>query len=415
MTEGTVTETTATASRELPRTTTPDDLLAMYEAEAPAAPEPVEETPAAAEEPPAQELTSPPAPEKPEEPAPEGQTTKTPQEVDVKVLKGRMNGQDVEIPLAAEITQKVNGKEVTFKTSDAIQAYVKQEEFNRNMDRRISTVAQREQALTNEMQGVKSKAVEVVNAALKGDLLSSLRSLAKLAAGKSQLDVATFEKAYLDQIEKYSQAYTKMTPEQREKFFAERKASTYEEENKHLREVQQRRDAELNLLGKVSQLCEENGIDQKDFKATFEEMTKELVGEGKQFKTAHDISPDDVVNQINLTRHYQTAFDAAKKVGFKDDDPRLDGILDEVVTMTFGRPDITVETIQKILEGSGLVKSAPKTSVENLNRKAQKSGSSPQSAASSTKKANSSKGAYDDEELDFLHRHAPKKYVRVLR
>lgn len=401
-----MTEENANISVEAPpRPTTPDDLLELYAKEESNGVSKEAETNGTAK--PAA------APEAPKEEAKPAEETKTLGEEDGATIKGRLNGEEVAIPLGAEITQEINGKEVTFKAEQAIQAYVKQEEFNRNMDRRVTKVAQREQALTNEMAGVKTKAIEVVNAALKGDFLSSIRSLAQLAAGKSDFDVVTFEKAYLDQLEKYHEAYSKMTPEQREKFFAERKASVYEEENKTLRAKSDRHGAEQALLAKVSQLCEENKIDPDDFRETFVEMSQKLVGEGKRWKEPGEITPEDVVSQVKLGQHYGTVFGAAKKVGFREDDPQLEQVVDEIVQMTFGRDDVTPAMIEQILERSGLATTAPADAVENLNRKAQKAGFSSQ--ASSTKKEKTKAEGYDDMDLDELYRHAPRTYKRISR
>ena len=100
-----------------------------------------------------------------------------------------------------EITRPINGKEVKFKVRQAIEAYAKQEEFNRNMDKRVTHISQREKAWQADQDNFKGHIQNVIGAAQAGNFVDGIRALAKLAAGDSDLDVAAFEKQYFEQLE----------------------------------------------------------------------------------------------------------------------------------------------------------------------------------------------------------------------
>ena len=404
----------------LPKSTTPDDLLKMYDEEPKeAAKEITEEAEKALkikQEVPKLELanklsqTVKPEPKEVDDDSEEEPTEQGKVIPEVKGFKAKLDDKEITVPEEATFRQSINGKEVEFKAKDAIQAFVKQEEFNRNMDRRLSTVDKKEKVLQAEYKGIKDRALQVVNAAVSGDFLSAVRSLAKVAAGSSQLDVVAFEKAYLDQLEKFQEPYTKMTQDQREKFFAERKAKVLEEELKSRNENDSRKEALGQLDSKINQLLSENKIEQGEFWSAAEGLAQEMAGstDEKAWKESlNNLSPEDIVAQVGLNRHALKITSACDKAKISDD-----AAIDKILDLFLPQTDLSEDDIVEVINNSGIAKQAPRDIVENLNRKAQKNGAQFTNKASSNEKK--LKG-WDKEDLDFLYRKQPKNYQRLFK
>jgi hypothetical protein len=401
----------------LPKSTKPDDLLDMYDAEAAAA------KPAEAPKETDSETSIPPTePKEPSEKAPDGpsEATQVPpeqenQEIEAPtaikgpVIKGKLGDSEVKIPEEAEITQQINGKDVTFKVRDAVESFVKKEEIFRAADRRISIADKKEKGLQAEYSSLKGRANQVVQAAMSGDFMSTVRALAKIAAGESQLDVVKFEKEFLDQIEAFKAPYTNMTQEQREKFFAERRAKVYEEENKQLRESNLKREALGSLQSRIDSVVEQAKVSKDEFWQTFKTMADSMVGPDKPLKDANEIAPEDVAAQVALNRH-------AIKVGAACDKAGLDDAgFDKVFDLLKDHQDLNEDDILKIIKDSGVANTQKKV-VEDLNRRVAKSGNKAQfyPQGSSTKK-NGKIDGLDDEDMKFLYRMQPKQIQRVQR
>jgi hypothetical protein len=305
----------------------------------------------------------------------------------------------------------INGKEVEFKIKDAIQSHVRQEEFNRNMDRRITEVSKREKNIQSsqarwdaDQATLKEKVSSVIESAQNGDFVSGIRALAKLAAGSSDLDVVKFEKMYFEQLDKVHEVYSKMTPEQREAYFAKRAAAEAKAEADKLKTEKATQTAQSQLQAQVQTLMQQHNLAPEEFWGNYKVLADSQVGEGKPFKSPDDITADEVVRYSLSVKHWEKVITAGQKVGVTDD-----AIIDEVGKITATSPDLTVDDIIKVIQNAGLASAA---TVENLNRKVGKSGQS-NSSASSTKKQNVN--GYDEESLDFLYRKQPKSYARISR
>lgn len=307
------------------------------------------------------------------------------------------------------IKRIINGKEVEFKVKDAVNAFLKQEEFNRNMDRRLSAVSQKEKAWEKETIDFRNKVSKLVEVAQQGDFVTAIRALAKVATADTGLDPVEFERQYFDQLEKVRKVYSELTPEQREAFFAKRalaeakaKAEALESEKS---ELQQR----TSLEQKVALVQKQHNLSQEEFWGNYKAMEELLVGEDKPFKSASEIQPEHVARYSLRVKHEEKVLEAAKKIGIDDD-----AILNQVSSVTASDPEITVEEIVGVIEKAGLGKVAKPIAVENLNRKAEKS-KTRFSQASSTKKEEQKLEGLDTEDLEYLYRKQPKAYTRIVR
>lgn len=318
----------------------------------------------------------------------------------------------VETPKPAEnledlpIKRLINGKEVEFKIKDAIASHVKIEEFNRNMDRRITDISKREKAWTADQENFRGKIGEVIQTAQGGDFVSGIRALAKLAAGNSDLDVVKFEKMYFDQLENVREVYSKMTPEQREAYFAKRQASEAKAEAEKLKGEKATTVAQAQLQANVDSVIKQYGLTEEEFWGNYKTLADSQVGEDKAFKHPNDITVEDVTKHTLLVRHWEKVYTAGEQLGINDE-----SILDQVGQITKAMPDLTVEDVVKVIKNAGIANSSV---VENLNRKAGKNGQL-NSTASSTRKANGKIEGLEAEDLDYLYRNQPKAYTRIVR
>ena len=367
-----------------------DDMLEAYESED-------------AQEVPSEEAEE--APTETKELKPEADEENTEEEIPPGERKGDKVEDNFEQVL---IKKEINGKEVEFKVSDAIQAFVKQEEFNRNMDKRITHISKREKAWQADQEGFKGKIGKVLEITQAGDFVGGIRALAKLAAGSSGLDITEFEKKYFSQLDNIRDVYTKMTPEQRETYFAKRKAEESEARLRKLEEEKSVQTETSQLQSRVAEIQNQLKIPEDEFWGNYQILAKEDVGEGKRFRSAEDIRPEDVARHVLNVRHEQKVLDAATEFGIKDDT-----ILDAISDMAATIPGITVDEIKKVIKDSGLGVNARPEVVENLNRKVGKNGAR-FSQASSAKKNEIPEG-YDEDTLNDLYRKQPKSYTRIVR
>jgi hypothetical protein len=310
-----------------------------------------------------------------------------------------------EVPLK----KLINGKEVEFKIKDAVQAYVKQEEFNRNMDRRITHISQREKRWEQGQAEFKEKVSKVIESAQSGDFTSGIRALAKMAVGNSDADATEFERRYFEQLEKVRDVYGKMSPEQRDAYFAKRALEDARARAKELETEKELSTQKATIQQQVETLQKQYSIDSKEFWENYKILESSQVGEGKPFSSVADITPEHVAQFSLDVRHEEKVLEAGKRAGVEDE-----AILEEVSRITAGQADLSVDDVVSILEKSGVAKVATPKQVENLNRKAEKSNAR-FTQANSTKKANGKIEGYDPEDLDFIYRKQPKVFNRPAR
>jgi hypothetical protein len=307
------------------------------------------------------------------------------------------------------IKRVINGKEVEFKIKDAIQAYTQQAEFNRNIDKRVAAVGQKEHKWNQDQAQFKEKVGKLIEHAQGGDFVTAIRALAKIATSGTGLDVVEFEKKYFDQLERVRDVYTNKSPEERRAFFAERALADAREKAKGLEEEKTAHAEKSQLQEKVSTLQKQYEVEDPVFWKNYKALESSQVGEGKAFKNREDIKPEDVIRFTLAVRHEEKVIAASEKFGIEDE-----SILDEISRITASDPSLTVEDISKVIEASGIAKNANPKAVENLNRKVQKSGNQ-FNQVSSAKKENGKVEGWDKEDLDFLYRNQPKVYSRPTR
>ena len=307
------------------------------------------------------------------------------------------------------IEKEINGKPFKFTVADAIKAKVTHEEAMRNIDRRATFLKQKEQAWDADVGTFKSRAQNVIAAAQKGDFVSAIRALAKLGANASDLDIVDLEDQYFDQLEKIESIRSKMTPEEKRAFKAERAAAAAKAENqKYIEKVQQAK-ARSELQVRVSQLMEQHKIPEQEFWGNYKTLIENHVGEGKKFSSNQEVTAEEVVAYSNEVKDWTKVFEASEKTGVEDE-----SILEELKKIATLNPDYTSEDLVKIVDKAGFIaKTADSTTVENLNRKAGKSRLAQQGTA--TKKQNGKLEGYDEESIEFLYRNQPKTYQRPQR
>lgn len=336
---------------------------------------------------------------KPEEPSTE--TEKLSPEVEAKATKNDQVDDGFE---KVVVKREVNGKQVEFTVEEAIKAKVSQEETMRNLDRRATFLKQKEVAWQSEQEDFKRKALNVIEATRRGDFASSIRALAKLAKGNSDLDVTEFERQYFEQLDGVRELYSKMSPEEKKAFFAERALAEAKLENqKYVRKEETER-AKSELQIKVTQLMKENDIPENDFWENYKTLVDGHVGEGKKYSSREEVTAEEVVAYSKEVKDWTKVFEASEQTGIEDE-----AILNELKKISTLNPEYTADDLVKIIDKAGfLAKTADSKTVENLNRKAGKSRLAQEGTA--TKKQNGKLEGYDKESLDFLYRNQPKAY-----
>lgn len=304
------------------------------------------------------------------------------------------------------VKKPINGKEVSFKVKDAIQAFVKQQEFNRNMDKRLSDVGRKEHTFNSQVQEFKGKIGQVAQIALKGDFITAMRGVAKLAVAGTNLNPVDYERKFFNQLAEAAPLFLKMTPEQKDSFFSKRDLAEAQARAKALEDEKTAHVEKSHLQERVALAQKEHDIPEQEFWNNYKVIAENLVGKDKYFQDSQEIQVDDVVKYTTAARHENRVVEASKKFGIADKET-----LDLISETT--KPTMSAEEIAIVIEKSGIAKNANPQSVENLNRKAQKSGTQ-FNQANSTKKNGNSTG-YDKETLDFLNRHRPKVYNRPVR
>jgi len=329
------------------------------------------------------------------------------QEIAVKAIKAKLGEEEVDLPEEAEITEKIGNKEVTFKVKDAIKAFTQQEEFNRNMDRRVSEVSSRERKLQNQFDDVKVKAGKIARLAQQGDYIPVIKALAKMAVGESGHDPVEYEKACLESLAEVYKVYTGMTKEQRDVYFARRRAEAAEDKAKELETRTQHSEATRALEREIETLRSQNGIEQQRFWQLYETLVKNQVGEGKRFSAPEDVEPQHVVEFHLDVQHIGKIHEAAEAVS-----PALSEDADfcmEVFRLTKDHPEFSTEDLQQIIRDA---LKQPNQSIENLNRKVAHAQSKGMAAQFKQASSTGQKDAIDEELEEFFFR--PDKRAKQL-
>lgn len=295
---------------------------------------------------------------------PEQEQQKEAQKDETPKVKAKLGDQDVDIPEQAVIERKIGKKTVQFQVKDAIDAFMQKEVFNREMDTRVQRVSAKERQLQESYNEIKRKSGAIANLAKKGEWIPTIKALAKLAVGNTGLDPVEFEKACLDSLNQTYQVYQKMTPEQREVYFAKRQAEAATEEANKLKQVTSQQQAIQEVEQEIAQIEAQHGISKQRFYQLYKNLVDNQVGEGGKFKTVEEIEPKDVVQFHQDIQHIGRITEAAEKVS-----PALaedDEFCREVFKLTKDHPDFTVDDFEQIIRDA---LKQPSRSVENLNRK----------------------------------------------
>jgi hypothetical protein len=306
------------------------------------------------------------------------------------------------------VEREINGKLAKFTIEEAIQAKVQQENFNREMDRRSTAISKKEKAWTESADRFKGNLAKLVETAQKGDFITAIRGIAKIAVNGTGLDPVKFEQDYFSQLDKVHDVYSKMSPEEQKAYWANRRAEEAEAKAKKLETEQEVIRTKQELSTHVQTLQQQYEIPEQEFWGTYKKVLDTMVGEGKTFQTKEDITPETVVDYCLGERFDAKIVEAGKKSGITNRE-HLNDIGKAILNFD---PNMSTEEISKWIIETGQSKTAPTDKVENLNRKA---GSSRFNQGSSTKKENGIPEGYDQETLDDLYRNQPKVIKRPVR
>lgn len=316
---------------------------------------------------------------------------------------------------AVKVRKEINGKEVEFTVGDAIKSHMERETFNREMDRRSTSLAKERKAYESAKQADQAKLRTKVDEVFKnmrtpGGLVSGVRALANLAkADDPQFDVVAFEKMYFSNLEEVHKI-NQLPKEQQDAYWAKREAETHKREAENLRKEKETNEGKSALSSAVAKAQEQYGVANDEFWGAYKYLMDEATGEGKFFASKEEIQIPDVVKHVYRVRHETNVVEAGKKLGIDNEE-----LLDQISRHTImSETPLGVDDIVQIVKDSGILKKAPPEAVENLNRKAAKSNQQ-FSQGNSTKKENGTPEGYDKESLDFLYRNQPKAYTRIVR
>jgi hypothetical protein len=334
----------------------------------------------------------------------------------VKAFKAKLGDKELDIPEDAEIPVKVNNKDFSLKVKDAVTAFVKQDEFNRNMHRRISVVDSKEKKLQAEYSSINDKARQVVEMVQSGDFLNSIKSLAKVAGIDSESDQVALEKAFFNQLGELNKVWGEMNPQQREVYFAKREAEELKKRLDVTKQQSERARLEQELVREVDDLCKQHQISMEDFNGYYRTLAEELVGEGKQWANVHEIQPADVINyhrQVGTMKAIHEALAEEKSSEMYDSySEAMDNIA--VMSLEQGLDKQQIKELTKDIV-KAIKSKQPNKAAENLNRKVAKSGQTQQlNPANSANKKNVKIEGYDDPaDLEWLNRRAPRTSQRA--
>lgn len=367
-TGGVQTDTGTTFSgnvRAVPNKIDVDDLLDSYDE--PAAEETAKATKEATKQPPEVDTPGKPVEAKAEEPAqeeaePEAEPTEPPK----NVIRAKVGDEDLDIPEDATITQEINGKKVQFQIKDAVRALAGQEQFNRAMDSRLSRLNAKEQEHIKQVRVIQERLRDLTERAQDGDVFG----LFQMAADMGKRDPVEFERQMLANMNKIHERFSRMSPEQQEAFFANRKAAFLEKKFKEIEEKTQYEQAVTHLEMTVNERCRAEGVDREIFDGLFHQIVEQFVGKQpfnqKQLTSPDDISVDDVFlykDKLDMIQKVERAVERAAP-----DKANPEFIL-KVLNVVGNDFDLTEADIAELLQSGGISLKTP--AQENLAQKAQ--------------------------------------------
>ncbi len=276
-----------------------------------------------------------------------------PEKTDFKILKAKDGDKELELNEDIVIMKKVDGKEVPVKLADALADYAGQTVIKQ----RFSQLHSEKQAFKAELDNINGKFKTVTDLVLEGNPHSAIEALAQMA-GK---DPVEFTQSYLSTVEQIANEWSKMTPEQRELFLANKRSKVLESKLKE-------KDGALSQVELKRQAAEQRLTVQREASLTDQqyENLHELLANSEYF-AGKEIGPQDVAALAGEMRHLQKVNTALTLVNpeFVNDE----AFVDRIATVTESHPDLSAEDIADIVRE---VRGLPKQSIENLNKKVQK-------------------------------------------
>ncbi len=343
-----------------------------------------------------------------EETPTEDEATEEEAEEVVEGFKAVVDGEETVLPENAEFQLEINGKDVKFNLSDAIEAKLEQETFNRNMDSRLNHIASEKRKFESQKSEALKNISQVVEKAQKtGDPMDLFAGFARVVnPNVTPEQLVDLQVKMLQEIQRRAGVPNAWSKDQVEHFKVTEIAKHYRQREEIRTQQEQVNQGFQEIEGKVGEICKELNIAPTKFGQLFHLLAEHEVGPGKMFASADDITPEEVAKA-----HIAITTSQSVKAAFNKVDPALlsqKTLVDEVYK-TVENQGFSVEDIVDIIKA---VTKRSSESVQNLNRKVEKAKSkalnSQIRAASATKKEGGSLPAKPDEDEEFFFGKALK-------
>lgn len=270
-----------------------------------------------------------------------------------ETVKADLDGQQFEVPADAVVDVSVNGKTVPVKVRDALKAYSGQQEFNRNADARVHQITKRERELVESKNSINNYFTDIINKAAEGDIFGIFE---KAALAKGQ-DPVELEKKILQDITEVVHVYTKLTPEQQQAYFAERRAEHYKRQLDASRSDAERAQRGREFHAAVEKVQQSWGLNQDEMGQFIQEMLDEGV-------SADKITPQALNGYIYANVHHMRVMEGISKV-----DKSLaqnDRFVEYISNITANETTFTIDDIAEVVQSA--LQQPPKA-VQNLSQK----------------------------------------------
>lgn len=277
------------------------------------------------------------------------------------VVRAKVGDSEITVPQDAIFTTTINGRSVDFKLTDALTAFETKEEFERNANARVSKLKNLEQKFMSQVSLVNTNLETIADAAAQGDMMGAI----KLIAEMQQKDPIVLEREILDNLNRVFDAYTKMSPVEREAYFAKRQNEYFREKIDKQQKAQQQAQEAQQVELQIANICQKLSLSKEEFFGVYELLAQQEVGQGKTFQSSDDITPVDVAAFVLQRSHHVRVDDAIKATA--PDRIRDAAFRNYVIEMTAGDP--TFSTVDDIAD---LIKTAlnlPSPAVQNLSNK----------------------------------------------
>lgn len=295
---------------------------------------------------------------------PEGDSTadvskETKTQAAARLFKAKHGDVELDIPEDAEIPLVVNGKNANFKVKDIIQDFSNLETRSRQLDQRFSRATSREKAFETDLSHMQAKVGEILTKVESGDVFTAIKFLGDFC-GKNPADV---ERVLFENVDKISAVWGKMSKQERENYLIQRKSEFLE---KQLTETNQKVEFDKGIReikSTIQTFCKQENITEEDYLQLYQELVNSKV------KPESEIVPEDVIGYMHGMQHFGRVVQALESI-----DPKLAedrDLFKMVVDLTKEHSDWTVEDLQKVIRDA--ITTADPQTVENLNRKVQKS------------------------------------------